>query len=67
LEKRILARPKEYAERLNVSVGTVYNKVSRGEFLPGLVKIPKQGGRALVRFDLEALDRWIDRQIAKEG
>jgi len=45
----------DVAEYLGLSVGTVYNKVSRGE-IPH-VKL----GRA-VRFRRSEIDRWIDAQ-----
>jgi predicted DNA-binding transcriptional regulator AlpA len=65
-EKRLM-RPQEYAEHMNYKLGTIYNKINRNEFLPGLVKIPNQGKRPTVRFDRKALDAWLDSQVGKEG
>ncbi len=60
-EKRLM-RPQEFAEYTDYKLGTIYNKINRGEFLPGLVKIPNQGRRPTIRFDRKAVDDWIDRQ-----
>lgn len=62
-EKRLM-RPQEFAEYTDYKLGTVYNKANRGEFLPGLVKIPNQGKRPTIRFDRKAVDAWIDSQSA---
>ena len=53
-EKRLM-RPQEFAEYTDYKLGTIYNKINRGEFLPGLVKIPNQGRGAVGALDFHPM------------
>jgi len=57
-----LIKPKEYAHYMGWKTGTVFNRHHRGEFLPGLVEIPNQSGKPTIRFNMEAVDRWLGKQ-----
>ena len=57
-----LFKIKEYATYTSQSVGGVYNKISRGENVPGLVRLSGSGSRGSLRFDKKKVDEWLDKQ-----
>lgn len=59
-------KTKEYGQIMKWSEGTVHNRHSRGEFLPGLVEIPNQNGRPTLRFDLDRIDKDIQEQAGNK-
>lgn len=54
---KLLWNAEELAEAISVKLDTIYAWVQRGRIPPECIRRP--GGRAL-RFDVEAVRKWID-------
>ncbi|MBQ8691521.1 MAG: helix-turn-helix domain-containing protein [Synergistaceae bacterium] len=59
LKERRYLRAREVAERLGVSITTVYRLIQQGQFIEGA----KFGGSR--RWDVQAVDAWATEQAAQ--
>ena len=61
-----LLKPEKYADLMGWKPSTVYNRRNKGDFLPGLVVIKSPGKRPTIRFDLQAVEKWLEEQLEEQ-
>jgi predicted DNA-binding transcriptional regulator AlpA len=63
LDMAHLMTPEQLAELLGCSVGTLYNRRSRGLPMPPTIKVPN----GAIRWRVEDVDAWLDERVERSA